>query len=55
MTKNLELQGKCISERKGTKRALYGAPMTWNEPKKQFDDCYFCSVNIKGMIRNKKR
>ncbi|CAH1113182.1 unnamed protein product [Psylliodes chrysocephalus] len=29
-------------------------PIVWRESKNHHDDCYFCSVNVKGFIRHKK-
>lgn len=32
----------------------FRVPIVWRESKNHHDDCYFCSVNVKGFIRHKK-
>ena len=39
-------------QRKGLK---FGVPMVWREQKNHDSDCCFCSVNVKGINRFKKR
>ena len=36
------------------KNMKFGIPMVWREPKNHSDDCYFCTVNMKGFNRFKK-
>jgi hypothetical protein len=41
--------------RNGKKSCLkFGVSMVWREPKKHFDDCYCCVVNIIGINRNNR-
>lgn len=41
---------------KGKKKAFrFGIPMVWREQKNHSDDCYFCSINVKGYNSKWKR
>ena len=40
--------------KKDRKSLRFGIPMAWHEPKKHFDDCYFCAVNTKGIKRKNR-
>ena len=52
---------KCCSEHlrewtKGKRKSLsFGVPMVWREPSKHFDDCYFCTMHLKGINRKNKK
>jgi hypothetical protein len=37
------------------KSMKFGIPMLWREPQDHHEDCYFCSVDMSGYNRNKKK
>ena len=40
----------------GTRQSIgFGIPIVWREPKNHVDDCYFCSINVTGVNKKKRR
>ena len=40
---------------KKRKSLKFGKPMIWREPTSHYDDCYFCSINVKGINKKSRR
>ena len=39
-----------------TRRMMrFGTPMIWREPTNHYNDCYFCSVNLKGIGKKSRK
>ena len=46
---------KVYSGQKNNRKSFrFGIPMIWREPKKHFDECYFCAVNTKAINRKNR-
>ena len=40
----------------GTRQSMgFGIPMVWRESTNHVDDCYFCSINVTGVNKNKRK